>query len=96
MWSGPSDIVFAWGQKWYPISQNIADMDATFQCYQQVWKVNMIRVFINVNWYWQDNITPSVEDPENYPTWTTPKTLQGSTLETYRSAPTAHKNGHYP
>lgn len=73
MWSGPGDTnVFAWGQKWYPISQNIADMDATLQCYQQVWKVNMIRVYISVNWYWQDNITPSVEDPENYPTWTTP------------------------
>jgi hypothetical protein len=73
MWSGPGDTnVYAWGQKWYPISQNIADIDATLQCYQQVWKVNMIRVYISVNWYWQDNITPSVEDPQNYPTWTTP------------------------
>lgn len=72
MWSGPGDTVFAWGQKWYPISDNIANMEATFKCYQQYWKVNMIRIFISVNWYLQDNITAATEDPDNYPTWTTP------------------------
>jgi hypothetical protein len=47
-------------------------MQATLQSYQQYWKVNMIRIFISVNWYLQDNITPSAEDPENYPTYNTP------------------------
>lgn len=56
MWSGPGDQVASWGQKWQPISANIADMDATLQSYQQYWKVNMIRVLIPVNWWWIDNV----------------------------------------
>ena len=76
MWSGPDQTVFAWDQKWYPISSNIELMDATFKCYQETWKSNMIRVFVNVNWYWQNNITASIEDPDNYPAWTTPISYQ--------------------
>ncbi len=72
MWSSPGSAVFAWDQKWHPITNNIPLMDATFKCYQQNWHVNMIRMFINVNWYWQDNVVPSVQDPANYPDWTTP------------------------
>ncbi len=73
MWSGAGDVnVVAWGQKWFPISANIADMDATFRCYQQVWHVNMIRMFVLPSWYWQNNIVPAQQDPQNYPTWTTP------------------------
>jgi hypothetical protein len=76
MWSGPDQTVFAWDQKWCPLSNNIEMMDATFKCYQEYWKVNMIRIYVNVNWYWQNNITASIEDPENYPTWTTPISYQ--------------------
>lgn len=72
MWSGPGELVFAFGQKWLPIEENEPKMDATFKCYRLVWKVNMIRVFINVNWYMQDDIIPAEEDPQNYPTYTTP------------------------
>lgn len=72
MWSSPGQTVYSWDQKWLPITDNIADMDATFRCYQRTWKVNMIRMFISVNWYLQDNITAAEQDPENYPTWTTP------------------------
>jgi hypothetical protein len=72
MWSGPGETVFEWGQKWVPINDNLDNMRATLRCYQQYWKVNMIRMFINVNWYIQDNITAAIEDPENYPTFTTP------------------------
>jgi hypothetical protein len=45
-----------WGQKWQPISSNIPLMDATFQCYQQYWHVNMIRILIPVDWWWIDNV----------------------------------------
>lgn len=85
MWSGPGQTVYAWNQKWLSISDNLANMDATFRCYQQTWKVNMIRLFVSVNWYMQDNITASEEDPENYPTWTTPISYR-----TYIATVTAH------
>ena len=51
-------------------------MDATFQCYQQYWGVNMIRMLIPVNWYWQNNIVPAMQDPTYYPTLTTPISYQ--------------------
>lgn len=70
MWSGPGELVFASGQKWLPIEDNEPKMDATFKCYKQVWKANMIRVFINVNWYMQDHVIPAEEDPKNYLTYT--------------------------
>ncbi len=73
MWSDAGDPnVVAWGQKWLPISTNVPLMDATFRCYQQVWHVNMIRVFILPSWYWQNNIVPAQQDPQNYGGWTTP------------------------
>lgn len=73
MWSTAGDVnVAAWGQKWMPIEYNIPLMDATFECYQQVWNVNMIRLFVLPSWYWQDDIVPSQQDPANYPLWTTP------------------------
>lgn len=56
MWSGPGDQVVTWGQKWLPISSNIADMDATLQSYKEYWKVNVIRILIPVNWWWIDNV----------------------------------------
>ena len=71
MWSGPGELVFAFAQKWLPIEENEPKMAATFKCYRQVWKVNMVRVFINVDWYMQDNVVSAEEDPQNYPTHTT-------------------------
>ncbi len=73
MWSDAGDAnVVAWGQKWLPIAADVPLMDATFRCYQQVWHVNMIRMFILPSWYWQNNIVPAQQDPENYGGWTTP------------------------
>ena len=57
MWSGPGMNVAESGQQFQPLSSNIPLMDATFRCYQQYWHVNMIRVFIPVNWYWNDNFS---------------------------------------
>jgi hypothetical protein len=48
--------VATWSQKWQSISSNIPLMDATFQCYQQYWHVNMIRILIPVDWWWMDNV----------------------------------------
>ena len=76
MWSTQGMAVADWSQKWMPISSNIPLMDATFQCYQQYWHVNMIRMLIPVNWYWQNNVVPSMQDPTYYPTWTTPISYQ--------------------
>jgi hypothetical protein len=76
MWGGPGGFLASWGLKWLNVNDSIPAMDTTFQCYQQVWHINMIRVFITVDWYYQDNVTPSVEDPENYPSWTTPISYQ--------------------
>jgi hypothetical protein len=76
MWGGQGGFLASWGLKWLDVNQSIPIMDATFQCYKEVWKVNMIRVFITVDWYWQDNVTPSVEDPENYPYWNAPISYQ--------------------
>ena len=59
MWSGPGMAVANWGQKWQSISSNIPLMDATLQCYQQYWHVNMIRILIPMDWWWQDNVVPS-------------------------------------
>jgi len=72
MWSAPGMAVATWGQKWNPTSTNIPLMDATFQAYQQVWHVNMIRLLILPSWYWQDNIIPAQEDPASYASYTTP------------------------
>ncbi len=76
MWSTQGMAVADWSQKWNPISDNIPLMDATFRCYQQVWHVNMVRMLIPVNWYWQNSIVPSMQDPTYYPDLTTPISYQ--------------------
>lgn len=76
MWGGPGGFLASWGLKWLDVNASIPIMDATFQCYKEVWHVNMIRVYITVDWYWQNNVTPSVEDPENYPYWNAPISYQ--------------------
>ncbi|MCL5877930.1 MAG: glycoside hydrolase family 5 protein [Candidatus Bathyarchaeota archaeon] len=64
MWSGPGEQVFSWTQKWLPIEENLPKMDATLQCYRDYWHVNMIRVFIPVDWWWIDNISRSTYEPQ--------------------------------
>ena len=76
IWGGPGGFLASFGLKWLNVNESIPAIDATLQCYQQVWHINMIRVFITVDWYWQDNVTPSMEDPENYPYLTTPISYQ--------------------
>ncbi len=36
----------------------------------------MIRMLIPVNWYWQNNIVPSMQDPTYYPDLTAPISYQ--------------------
>ena len=60
MWSEAGDpFVYAWYQKWQSLSYDIPRMDATFQCWQQYWHVNMTRIQIPMDWWWMDNVTPS-------------------------------------
>lgn len=60
MWSGPGEDVFNYGQKWQTDFNVLAQkMDATFASYRDVWKVNMIRVFVPVDWWWDDQINPA-------------------------------------
>jgi cell division septation protein DedD len=59
MWSSPGNQVANWGQKWQPTTQNIPAIDATLQCYQQIWHINMIRILIPINWWWINNIAAS-------------------------------------
>ncbi len=65
---GPGGID-AWGDQWIISNET---MDQTFQCLQQEWGVNMIRVFILPEWFLQDNIVPAQVDPSSYPGYTTP------------------------
>jgi hypothetical protein len=58
IWSSPGDAVFNYGEKWQTGTTLTTKMDATFQCYRDVWHVNMIRIFIPVSWWWTDNINP--------------------------------------
>ncbi|MCW3984474.1 MAG: glycoside hydrolase family 5 protein [Candidatus Bathyarchaeota archaeon] len=64
MWSEPGEQVFSWDQKWRPIEENLHKMDATLQCYRDYWHVNMIRIFIPVDWWWTDNISRATYEPE--------------------------------
>ncbi|MCW4004732.1 MAG: cellulase family glycosylhydrolase [Candidatus Bathyarchaeota archaeon] len=60
IWSGPGDSVYNYGNKWQTDFTVLAQkMDATFACYRDVWKVNMIRVFVPVDWWWDDKINPA-------------------------------------
>jgi hypothetical protein len=34
-------------------------MDETFACYRDVWKVNLVRILIPVDWWWDDNVNPA-------------------------------------
>ena len=59
-WGGQGQDVFGFGEKWQTDASVLKqEMDETFACYRDVWKVNLIRVLIPVDWWWQDNINPA-------------------------------------
>ncbi len=41
-------------------------INQTLDCYKNVWQVNNIRVFIAVDWWYQDSVNPSIYD-NNFP-----------------------------
>jgi hypothetical protein len=60
MWGGPGEDVFNYAQKFQTDTATLTQkMDQTLSCYQNVWKVNLIRVFVPVDWWWMDNVNPS-------------------------------------
>ncbi len=64
--NGPAPATIFWGpgyndntgDQWIP---GTTSMDQTFQALQQVYHVNMVRVFIYPSWIWRDNISPAQE-----------------------------------
>ncbi len=64
MWSAPGMALANWGQKWLSIEENIPMMDATLQCYRDYWHVNMIRILIPVNWWYQDTVNSTDFQPD--------------------------------
>ena len=60
IWGGTGESVFSYGEKWQTDTVALTQkMDETFACYRDVWKVNLIRVLIPVDWWWDNNINPS-------------------------------------
>jgi hypothetical protein len=60
MWGGKGENVFAYYEKWQTDNATLVQtMDETFGCYRDVWKVNLVRVLIPVDWWWTDNVNPS-------------------------------------
>lgn len=60
MWSGPGDLVFDYNLGWQTDNAALtARVDATFSSMKNVWKVNMIRVFVPVKWWYENNINPA-------------------------------------
>ena len=50
-----------WGDQWQTGSSLTTCLDQTFEELSTVWNVNMISVFFYPEWWWEDNVTPSVE-----------------------------------
>ena len=60
MWSGQGENVLDYGAKWQTdVSVLKQNMDETFACYRDFWKVNLVRILIPVDWWWDDNVNPS-------------------------------------
>ncbi len=60
MWSGQGENVLDYGAKWQTdISVLKQNMDETFACYRDFWKVNLVRILIPVDWWWDDNVNPA-------------------------------------
>ena len=59
-WGGRGQNVFDYGEKWQTdVCVLRQKMDETFACYRDVWKVNLIRILVPVDWWWADNINPA-------------------------------------
>jgi hypothetical protein len=59
-WGGPGENVFGYGEKWQTDTAVLKQkMDETFACYRDVWRVNLVRVLIPVDWWWTDSINPA-------------------------------------
>ncbi len=59
-WGGQGENVFDYGEKWQNDTAALTQkMDQTFACYRNVWKVNLVRILIPVDWWWDDKINPA-------------------------------------
>jgi hypothetical protein len=59
IWGAKGESTFNYGNKWETNTATLTHrMDQTFTAYREEWKVNMVRIFINVDWWWEDNINP--------------------------------------
>jgi hypothetical protein len=58
-WTGKGMLAYDTSQSWQTDTATLTKaMDETFVCYRDVWKVNLIRIFVPVDWWWQDKINP--------------------------------------
>ena len=58
-WSGKGMPVYDTSMSWQTDTMALTNaMDQTFACYRDVWRVNLIRIFVPVDWWWQDKINP--------------------------------------
>ena len=59
MWGGKGASVYDSGEAFQTDTAALTQaMDETFACYQNIWKINLIRVFVPVDWWWQNNVNP--------------------------------------
>ena len=60
IWAGPGENVLDYSAKWQTdVSVLKQKMDETFACYRGVWKVNLVRILVPVDWWWEDNVNPA-------------------------------------
>jgi hypothetical protein len=58
-WGGNGDAAYDCGEAWQTnMSALTSKMDQTFACYRDLWKVNLVRILIPVDWWWQDKVNP--------------------------------------
>jgi hypothetical protein len=61
-WGGKGDNPYDYSEKWQTDNAVLKEkIDETFACYRDVWKANLIRLLIPVDWWWKDNINPAQE-----------------------------------
>ena len=55
------------GYQWQPINSTLTNyIDQTFQCYQQVWHLNNVRIFFYPEWYFFDTVNPGGISTKQY------------------------------
>ncbi len=55
-----------WGDQWQTGSSLTTSLDQTFSELSTQWGVNMIRIFILPEWWWDNNVVPSTESGSGY------------------------------